>query len=452
MRLSFAVPLCVLASLLPAAGFAQKDSDWVGTWTSAAMPLTQPSDKAKLPLGYDDVAVRQVVHISQGGKRLRVAFTNEFGTTPLHIRAAHVAFLAAGSRILPATDKALTFAGSPEITIAPGQFAYSDAVKETVPIFSDVVITTSIPAQTMPTITYHALGMTTTWFAPGGDVAAPEFETPAAVPPGIQPPDVSAPVRSLSRSESPVQEPIVKPQPGADTKTAAAPGVIKTSSWYFLKNVEVNKEGHSAAIVTIGDSITDGARSTPDTNRRWPDQLAPLLAANKKTKRLGILNVGISGNRVLKFGAGPSALDRFDRDVVKQPGAKYVVLLDGINDIGNMHRAPVDAITEKEMLDAYTTLANKAHAAGLKIIAATMTPDQGAKYYSEDGEQIREHVNTFFRTSKLFDGVIDFDKIIADPQHPLQFNPKYDSGDHLHPSDAGYTAMAAGIDLKLFRK
>ncbi|HEY9138940.1 MAG TPA: SGNH/GDSL hydrolase family protein, partial [Terriglobus sp.] len=348
--------------------------------------------------------VRQVVHISQGGKRMRVAFTNEFGTTPLHITAAHVAFLAANARILPATDKALTFSGSPEVTIGPGQFVYSDAVKETVPIFSDLVITASVPAQAMPTITYHALGMTTTWFAPS-PVTAEDFA-----------------------------------------------GGVKTSSWYFLKDVEVNKERKSAAIVTIGDSITDGARSTPDMNRRWPDQLAPLLVASGKTKRLGILNVGISGNRVLKFGAGPSALDRFDRDVVKQVGAKYVVLLDGINDIGNMHRAPADAITEQEMLDAYTTLANKAHAAGLKIIAATLTPYQGAKYYSEDGEQIREHLNAFLRASKLFDGVIDFDKIIADPQHPLMFNPKYDSGDHLHPSDAGYTAMAAGIDLKLFRK
>ncbi len=404
MRLSFAAPLLLLSSLLPATTmYAQRDKDWVGTWTCAAMPLAQPADKAKLPLGYDDVAVRQVVHISQGGKRVRVAFTNEFGTTPLHITAAHVAFLAANARILPATDKPLTFGGSSEVTIAPGQFAYSDAVKETVPIFSDLVITASVPAQAMPTITYHALGMTTTWFAPQ-PVTAEDFA-----------------------------------------------GGVKTSSWYFLKDVEVDKERHSVAIVTIGDSITDGARSTPDTNRRWPDQLAPLLAAGKKTRRVGILNVGISGNRVLKFGAGPSALDRFDRDVVKQVGAKYVVLMDGINDIGNMHRAPADAITEQEMLDAYTTLANKAHATGLKIIAATLTPYEGAKYYSEDGEQIREHLNAFFRTSKLFDGVIDFDKIIADPQHPLQFNPKYDSGDHLHPSDAGYTAMAAGIDLKLFR-
>ena len=452
MRLSFAAPLLLLSSLLPTNAHAQKDKDWVGTWTCAAMPMAQPSDKAKLPLGYDDVAVRQVVHISQGGKRMRVAFTNEFGTTPLHISAAHVAFLAAGARILPATDKPLTFGGSPEVTIAPGQFAYSDAVVETVPIFSDLVITASVPAQAMPTITYHALGMTTTWFAPGGNVAAEEFESPAAVPPGVQPPDTSAPVRSLSRGDSPVQEPVVKAQPGTGTKASATGAVVKTTSWYFLKDVEVDREKHSVAIVTIGDSITDGARSTPETNRRWPDQLAPLLAAGKKTARVSIMNVGISGNRVLKFGAGPSALDRFDRDVVKQTGVKYVVLMDGINDIGNMHRAPVDAITEKEMLDAYTTLANKAHAAGLKIIAATLTPYEGAKYYSEDGEQIREHLNAFFRTSPLFDGVIDFDKIIADPQHPLMFNPKYDSGDHLHPSDAGYTAMAAGIDLKLFRK
>jgi lysophospholipase L1-like esterase len=414
------------------------------------MPLAQPADKARLPLGYDDVALRQVVHISQGGKRMRVAFTNEFGTTPLHITAAHVAFLAANARILPATDKPLTFGGKPDVTIAPGQFAYSDAVVETVPIFSDLVITASVPAQTMPTITYHALGMTTTWFAPGSNVGAEEFESLGGGPVGVQPPDVSAPVRSLSRGESPVQEPVVKAQPGK--AMLAAGGVVKTTSWYFLKDVEVDRERKSAAIVTLGDSITDGARSTPDTNRRWPDQLAPLLAAGKKTARVSILNVGISGNRVLKFGAGPSALDRFDRDVVKQTGVKYVVLMDGINDIGNMHRAPVDAITEKEMLDAYTTLANKAHAAGLKIIAATLTPYEGAKYYSEDGEQIREHVNAFFRTSKLFDGVIDFDTIIADPQHPLQFNPKYDSGDHLHPSDAGYAAMAAGIDLKLFRK
>jgi len=399
---------------------AQKDADWTGTWTAAAMG--QKAESTHLPLGSEDVTLRQVVHISQGGKQLRVTFTNEFGTTPLHISAAHVAFLSAGSNILPQTDKALTFSGKADVVIPPGQFIASDAVKETVPIFSDLVITTAIPQQEMPTYTYHALGLTTSWFAPGNDVSATEIATPPT----------TSPVNQQAASDS-------------------TGGVVVSKSWYFLKNVEVNRERKSAAIVTLGDSITDGAASTPNTNRRWPDQLAPLLAAQKKTKHLAILNAGISGNRILHFGAGPSALDRFNRDVLLQPGAKYVVMLEGINDIGNMHRTAEDAITEQQLLDAYTTLANKVHSTGLKFIVATMTPYQGAKYYSEDGEQIREHVNQFLRTSKLFDGVIDFDKITSDPEHPLMFLPKYDSGDHLHPSDAGYTAMAAGINLKLFR-
>ena len=444
-KIRVALSLC-LVSLLPCTVRAQRDASWTGTWTAAAVALKQPG---KLPLGRADVAVRQVVRISQGGKRLRVAFTNEFGTTPLTISAAHVAFLSAGSKILTATDKPLSFSGQASVTIAPGAFAYSDAVTETVPIFSDLVITMAIPQQAMPVVTTHSLGLTSTWIARGSDVGAAEFQSPAAVPPGTRAPDVAAPVRSLAQGESPTAQPVVSAAP-ASTETSA--GVTKTASWYFLKRVEVNADKHSAAIVTLGDSITDGARSTPETNRRWPDVLAPLLAANKKTAHVAILNVGISGNRVLKFGTGPSALDRFDRDVLQQPGAKFVVVMDGINDIGNMHRAPEDAITEQAMLDAYTTLAKRTHSAGLKIVVATLTPYEGAKYYSEDGEQIREHVNAFLRTSKLFDGVIDFDKVIADPDHSLRFNPKYDSGDHLHPSDAGYAAMAAGVDLKLFRK
>lgn len=448
-KLRFALPLC-LAAILPCITSAQKQTDWIGTWTSAAMPLNQTPNNPKLPLGSTDVALRQVVHISQGGKKLRVAFTNEFGTTPLTISAAHVAFLSAGSKILVNTDKPLMFDGKPGITIAPGAFAYSDAVVETVPIFSDVVITTAVPQQPMNVVTQHALGMTTTWIAPGSNVAAEQFEDPAAVPPGVTPPDVSAPMRSLAQGQPPTAQPITHAEGGPSVQGGSA--VVKTSSWYFLKRVEVNTDKHSAALVTLGDSITDGARSTPETNRRWPDVLAPLLAAEKKTAHVAVLNVGISGNRVLKVGAGPSALDRFDRDVLQQPGAKFVVIMDGINDIGNMHRAPADAITEQAMLDAYTAMAKRAHAAGLKVIAATLTPFEGAKYYSEDGEQIREHINAFFRTSTLFDGVIDFDKIIADPEHPLRFHPKYDSGDHLHPSDAGYAAMGAGINLKLFRK
>ena len=453
------IPACLLAAALSLTGTAgAQKGDWIGTWTAAAVPTPVP---ATLPLGKQDVTVRQVVHISQGGKRVRITFTNEFGAEPLHIAAAHVAFLSVGSTILTETDKGLTFGGKADVTIAPGQFAASDALVERVPSFSDLVITTVIPQQPMSRITVHSLGLTTTFFQPGAPVDAKQFDSPGSVPPGITPPDVSAPIRSVAQGQSPAQEPIVKAQHTGPTTSATSMdgAVTKATSWYFLKDVEVNREKKSAAVVTLGDSITDGARSTPETNRRWPDVMAalftvpgPLLGKTPPTLAFTVLNAGISGNRILHEGAGPSALDRFDRDVIRQPGARYVILLEGINDIGNMNRAPADAITEQQLIDACTTMANRAHAAGLKFIAATVLPYNGAKYYSEDGEQIRQHLNAFLRTSPLMDGVIDFDKITSDPANPGHMLPKYDSGDHLHPSDAGYAAMGAAVDLKLFAK
>jgi lysophospholipase L1-like esterase len=432
------------ALLLTLSLTAAAQEKWLGTWTAAAMPVT-PSATQKLPIGKQDVTLRQVVHISQGGKRVRITFTNEFGTTPLHISAAHLAFLSAGSKILPETDRTLTFGGKPDITIAPGQFAASDAVAETVPIFSDLVISTAIPQQDLPVLTGHALALQTTFIAAGDQTTALAFDPPAAVPPGINPPDVSAQVPTSGGAAS-----VVTANPDAP---GASRGLLaRTTSWYFLKDVEVDAHRKSGAVVTLGDSITDGAQSTPETNRRYPDVLAPLLAANKKTKDLSVLNVGISGNRILHVNAGPSAIDRFDRDVLGQVGARYVILLEGINDIGNMHRAPADAITEQELLNAFTSLAEKAHAKGLKFFVATILPYGGAKYATPDGEIIRQHVNAFIRTSPHFDGVIDFDKAMQDPQQPDRLLKQYECGDHLHPNDAGYAAMAAAINLKLFRK
>ena len=436
-----------LAALLLALSIpAMAQDKWLGTWTSAAMPVS-PTASQKMPIGKQDVTLRQLVHISQGGKRMRITFTNEFGTTPLHIAAAHVAFLSAGSKILPETDRKLTFAGQPDITIAPGQFAASDAVVETVPIFSDLVISTAIPQQDLPVLTAHALAMQTTFIAAGDRTGALQFDSAATVPPGVSPPDMTAPL------QAPAGVAPIVPSEGRPTAAGDSPMLLaRTTSWYFLKNVEVDANRKSGAVVLLGDSITDGAQSTTETNRRYPDLLAPLLASYKKTKALSVLNVGISGNRILHTNAGPSALDRFDRDVLQQPGARYVVALEGINDIGNMHRAPADAITEQALLDAFTTMASRAHAKGLKFIVATILPYGGAKYDSPDGELIRQHVNAFLRTSPLFDGVIDFEKTMQDPQHPDRLLPKYECGDHLHPNDAGYAAMAAAVNLKLFRK
>ncbi len=413
------------------------------------MLLPPTADAAKkLPIGKQDVTLRQVVHISQGGKRMRVTFTNEFGTTPLRITAAHVAFLSAGSKILTNTDHALTFGGQPGITLAPGQFASSDAVAATVPIFSDLVISTAIPTQDLTAITYHAAAHATTFIASGDMTTAEQFNSPAAPPPGMPAPDVAAPLTA------PVgDKPITTSETHPRTTTGGSSNLLaQTTSWYFLKDVEVDRTRKSAAVITLGDSITDGTGSTDETNRRWPDVLAPRLAAGKKTAALSVVNEGIGGNRILHEGSGPSALDRFNREVLSQPNARYVLMLEGINDIGNMHRAPADAITEQQLIDAFTNLAGQAHSKGMKFIPATILPYGGAKYYSDDGEAIRQHVNTFIRTSPLFDGFIDFDKVTRDPDHPDRLLAKYDHGDHLHPSDAGYAAMGAAIDLKLFRK
>jgi lysophospholipase L1-like esterase len=446
-RLSLALlPAAALSAALFSPRMQAQDKDWIPTWSPADMAL---GPAANLPIGKQDVTIRQVVHISQGGKRMRVTLTNEFGTEPLKISAAHIAFLSAGSKILPETDRPLTFGGQATVTIAPGTFLASDAVVETVPIFSDLVISLSVPAQPITKVSGHALAVATTFFVAGDQTTALEFGSPAAVPPGTPAPDLTAPLKAPLG-----EKPIVPNDPHTQTATAGqAPGLlVSTKSWYFLKNIEVEKTRKSSVVIAFGDSITDGAQSTPDTNRRWPDALSVALAANKKTAALAVVNKGISGNRVLYENAGPSALDRWDRDVLREPGARYVLIVEGINDIGNMHRAPADAITEQQLIGGFTALATRAHAKGLKIIAGTILPYEGAKYYSEDGEKIRADVNAFLRTSKLFDGVVDFDKATQDPQRPGHMLAKYDCGDHLHPSDAGYAAMAAAINVKLFKK
>jgi lysophospholipase L1-like esterase len=218
--------------------------------------------------------------------------------------------------------------------------------------------------------------------------------------------------------------------------------------------VDVNAVPGSRSIVTLGDSITDGAHSTRNGNDRWPDVLAARLQQDAALSHVGVLNEGIGGNRVLNDQAGPSALARLDRDVLAQNGARYVIVLESINDIGRLARltAPQDDINAQELEDGLSQIAEAAHQHGMKIYGATLTPYKGANYFSEKGEQVREAVNNWIRTSGVFDGVVDFDKITRDPQNPLQFNPLYDSGDHLHPNDAGYKAMGEGVDLSLFKK
>jgi len=230
------------------------------------------------------------------------------------------------------------------------------------------------------------------------------------------------------------------------------PQPMTLTSWYFLDGIEVPAAEGDRAIVALGDSITDGAHSTLNANRRWPDVLAARLLEKSSLGKVSVLNEGIGGNRVVNNGYGPSAVTRLDRDVLGQDGVRYVIVLEGINDIGRLQRlqTPDDEITAQQLKIGLSRIADAAHQHGIKAIGATLTPFGGAGYYSDKGEQIRKELNDWIRKSGIFDGVIDFDKITADPLNPNQFNPLYDCGDHLHPNDAGYKAMGEGIDLSLF--
>lgn len=393
------------ASLLVLAGNAQsaQTAKWVGTW--AASPMLANGGMSMRP--FAAVTLRQIAHISNGGDQVRIRFTNEFGLDGLTISNVHVALSAGGSAIKDGTDKVLTFGGAGSVRIPPGAAMYSDPVALAVPALADVAVSFYIPSQVMRGETFHQFGDQTNYVA-DGDVA------------------------------------------GATSLTAAT----ELRSWYFLDGIDVNAEQGARAIVTLGDSITDGAASTPNTNRRWPDVLAARLKQDAALKNVSVLNEGIGGNRVLNDQAGPSALARLDRDVLAQNGARYVIVLESINDIGRLGGrfiVPEDEVTAPMLEQGLKQIADAAHLHGMKVFGATLTPYGGAGYSSEKGEQVRKAFNDWIRNSGTFDGVIDFDQITRDPQNPDHFNPAYDSGDHLHPNDAGYKAMGEGIDLKLFQ-
>jgi lysophospholipase L1-like esterase len=396
-----------LAFLLLAAGVSgsaqsAQPAQWVGTW--AASPMLALGGMGMRP--FAAVTLREIAHVSDGGQQVRVRFTNEFGLDGLTISDAHVALIAGGSAIKDGTDHALTFGGASNVRIPPGAATYSDPVALTVPAFSDVAVSFYLPSQVMRGETYHGFADQDNYEVDGDAAGAATLTSPTAL-----------------------------------------------RSWYFFDGIDVNAVDGARAIVTIGDSITDGAASTANANARWPDVLAERLKQEKGLENVSVLNEGIGGNRVLNDQAGPSLLARLDRDVLAQNGVKYVIVLESINDIGRLARltAPEDDVNAQMLEQGLKQLADAAHQHGIKAIGATLTPYGGAGYSSPKGEAVRKAVNDWIRTSGVFDGVVDFDKITQDPQNPDNFNPLYDSGDHLHPSDAGYKAMGEGIDLKLFK-
>ena len=357
------------------------------------------------PATVTNQTLRQIVHTSIGGSRVRVVLSNAFGTAPIQVGGASVALRAQDSSIQPASSKTLLFDGAPTAMILAGATLVSDPVDLTLAPLSDVAIDLFVPGELgvspSPVTTHNGASQTNYVSDTGNHV-------------------------------------------GEATMTAA----LRPGAWFLVARVEVASPANTLAVVTFGDSITDGARSTPDLNNRWPDVLARRLAARKGTG-VAVLNAGISGNRVLGDGAGINALARFDKDVLMQTGVTHVMVMEGINDIGLARGNPTPSAAD--LIAGHKQLIERAHARGLKIYGATLTPYEGAAYYSPEGEAKRQALNEWIRSSGAYDGVIDFDKATRDPAAPSKFLPAYDSGDHLHPGDAGYTAMGNAVDLALFK-
>jgi lysophospholipase L1-like esterase len=352
-----------------------------------------------------DQTIRQIVHTSVGGDRVRVVLSNAFGTAPVEIGAADIALRDTDAAVVAGSVKPLTFGGSAKASILPGATLVSDAVELKFAPLADLAIDLYLPGDLgigpSPVTTHNGASQTNFLSEAGDHTGDPGFK-PAG-------------------------------QAGA---------------WFLLARVEVAAPAGTRAVVTFGDSITDGARSTAGANSRWPDQLARRLAAQRGTQ-VAVLNAGISGNRVLGDGAGQSALARFDKDVLMQTGVTHVVVMEGINDIGVARANPSPSAAD--LIAGHKQLIERAHAHGIKIIGATLTPYDGAGYFTQEGEGKRQALNDWIRTSGAYDGVIDFDKITRDPAAPTKFAPAFDSGDHLHPGDAGYKAMGDAVDLALFR-
>ena len=382
---------------------------WTGSWAAAPVAANGPAAAAAAAVADANGTVyRNIVHLSLGGKALRLRLSNEFGTTSLAISSVHVALSAGAGTIRPETDHAVTFGGADSVVIPAGALAVSDAVEMPATAFADMAVSLLVLPQPGATLTWHQLGMSTNYMAPGKDgVRAMKLESAKTV-----------------------------------------------TSWYLLKGVDVDAGPKAAAVVVLGASISDGYRSTMDANTRWPDDLARRLHANPGTAKVGVLDEGISGNRLLHDGTGPSALARLDRDVLAQSGAKYVIISLGTNDIGRTFfpMRPGETVTAEQLTWSLQQIALRAHARGVRVYATTLNPFGGAAYYSAAGEQMRQTYNHFVKTSPAFDGFIDFDAATRDPTHPETLLPAFDSGDHLHPNDAGYKAMGEAIDLKLFTR
>jgi len=368
-------------------------------------PDPPPSPVVPVPATFVDQSVRMIVRSSVGGSQLRLQFANTLGAAPTRLGAVRVALHAGKGRIDTGTDRVVTFNGAREIVLRPGALVVSDPVDLAVPALTELAVSVYLPDES-DTRSSHELALNTTYVATGNVVDAEAFST-------------------------------------ADTNR----------SYFWLTGLEVMAAPGSGSIVAFGDSITDGYSTTPDAHRAWPALLAERLQADPALARLGVINMGISGNRVLRHLVGSSALARFDRDVLARSGVEWMVLLEGINDINftALPGAPEsEQASAQQIIEGLAQLVDRAHAHGIKVLGGTLMPMGGLWLHNLQTEAMRLEVNAWIRSSDKFDAVVDFDALTRDPANPERLHPDFDAGDFIHPNDAGNRAMADAIDLRLF--
>ena len=401
---STSMSLLLLALVFFSCGESELSSNemWVGTWSTAPQ-LVEPYNNPPAP-GLSNNTLRQIVRVSLGGDSLRVRFSNEFSGSPVTINAVRIALSEGGGAIDTTTDKELKFNGELEVTIEPGTTVTSDPFHFAVEPRSDLAITIYF-GDTSPDVTGHPGSRTTSYILTGNQVSAGDFS-----------------------------------------------GAVMTDHWYVINGIDVMAPESAAAVVTLGNSITDGRGSGTNKQNRWPDELARRLQGNAGTGLVAVLNQGIGGNCVLRQCLGPSALSRFERDVIGATGVRWLIVFEGINDIGQTQGVDEADQVANDLIAAYEQMIDSAHAEGILVYGATLLPFGGSFYDSPEHEAARTKVNEWIRSSGRFNAVIDLDEALRNPENPKQLLPEADTGDHLHPNETGHRMIAEAVDLNLFKE
>jgi lysophospholipase L1-like esterase len=402
-RAPLAVAAILLASCASSSAHTRSSPNgdhWVGTW--ACGPQLTESGNLPPPPGLSHNTLRQVVHVSIGGSQLRVRLSNAFGDGPVTMNQVHIAVSTGGSTIDASTDRRLAFSGSASVTIPAGRTVWSDQFDYALAPQSKIAI--SIGFRDAPAgITGHPGSRTTSYLQPGDAVTAPSLA-----------------------------------------------GAATADHWYYITGIDVMADAATSAIVTLGDSLTDGRGSTTNGNDRWPDELSRRLRAAATTTKVAVLNQGIGGNAVVSRGLGPTAMARLQRDVLEQSGVRWLILFEGVNDIG-ASRGPGQTVAG-DLIQAFGSIIDAAHAHKIRVYGVPITPFGDSFYDAPDHQTARRMVNDWIRTSGRFDAVVDLDLAVRDPANSDRLLAAFDTGDHLHLNPAGYQRMADAVDLALFAR